>query len=103
MPPFRHLSPFRYPGGKSWFIELARRWLNAQSGRAKVLVVPFAGGAGVSLTAVYERLIDQAVIVELDQDVAATWETVLNGHATWLASEILAFRISRKRVEVKLR
>lgn len=99
----RYLSPFRYPGGKSWFIEYARRWLKAQTGQRHILIEPFGGGAGVSLAAVNEGLVRCAVFAEIDQDVAATWETVLNGHANWLASEILAFRISRKSVEAKLR
>ena len=99
----RYLSPFRYPGGKSWFVGIARQWLKAQSRLPKILVEPFGGGAGISLVAVNERLVQQAVFAEIDRDVAATWETMLNGHATWLADEILAFRISRKRVEMKLK
>ena len=99
----KHLSPFRYPGGKSWFVNIARQWLKSQSKRPKILVEPFGGGAGISLVAVNERLVQQAVFAEIDRDVAATWETMLNGHAAWLADEILAFRISRKRVEMKLK
>ena len=99
----RHLSPFRYPGGKSWFVDLARQWLKAQPKRPKTLVEPFGGGAGISLIAVNEGLVEEAVFSEIDQDVAATWETLLNGHATWLANEILDFRVSRKRVEMKLK
>lgn len=99
----RHLSPFRYPGGKSWFTEIARRWLRSQEKPLKILVEPFGGGAGISLLAANERLVEQSVFAEIDRDVAATWETVLNGHATWLANEILAFRVSRKRVEMKLK
>jgi DNA adenine methylase len=60
-------------------------------------------GWGISLFAVYERLVEQAGFAEIDRDVAATWETVLNGHATWLTKEILAFRVSRERVELKLK
>lgn len=76
--------------------------MKAQPKPPKVLVEPFGGGAGISLVAVNERLVNEAVFAELDPDVAATWETVLNGHASWLADEIMAFRISRKRVEMKL-
>src|SRR3989442_10297509 len=81
----KSLSPFRYPGGKSWFMDHVRRWLRAQIQKPKVLVEPFAGGAGVSLISVREKLVQRAVFAEIDLDVAATWETVLNGHATWLA------------------
>jgi DNA adenine methylase len=99
----RYISPFRYPGGKSWFMDHVRRWLKAQIKKPKVLVEPFGGGAGVSLISVYEKLVERAVFSEIDRDVAATWETVLNGHAVWLANEILTFRVSRERVETKLK
>ena len=99
---FRYISPFRYPGGKSWFIGHVRRWLKGKTTKPKILVEPFGGGAGVSLITVQEKLVEQAVFSEIDQDVAATWETLLNGHATWLANEILRFRISRERVQMKL-
>jgi DNA adenine methylase len=98
----RYISPFRYPGGKSWFLKIARRWLAGQVTRPEVLVEPFAGGSGISLTAIGDDLVDEVVFCELDQDVAAIWETILNGRARWLTQEILSFRLSRKRVEETL-
>jgi DNA adenine methylase len=94
-----HLSPFRYPGGKSWFLKHVRRWLKAQTNKPKLLIEPFGGGAGISLTAVHEKLVERAMFAEIDQDVAATWRAVLNGHATWLANKVLSFRVSRDGVE----
>jgi DNA adenine methylase len=96
-------SPFRYAGGKSWFVKTACQWLNYRTPRPKLLVEPFAGGANISLSAVHSQLVDKAAFAELDRDVAATWKTILNGRADWLASEIRSFRISRPRVEEQLR
>ena len=93
-----HLSPFRYPGGKSWFLKTARKWLNSQRHQPAILVEPFAGGAGVSLAAVHERLVRKAIFAEIDPDVAATWKVLLNGEAKWLAQKILKFSISRRIV-----
>jgi hypothetical protein len=98
----RYVSPFRYPGGKYWFLKVARRWLANGSKLPEVLIEPFAGGAGISLAAVRDELVSRVVFAELDQDVAATWETILNGHAMWLTQELLSFRVSRKRVEAAL-
>jgi DNA adenine methylase len=92
------LSPFRYPGGKSWFLKIVRKWIKNQPRVPALLVEPFAGGASVSLAAVHEDLVDQAAFAERDRDVAATWQTVLNGQAKWLSKEICAFRLSRKKV-----
>ncbi len=68
-------SPFRYPGGKTWLIPHIRDWLSLS--RPQVLVEPFAGGGIVSLTAVMENLVDEAVMIERDHDVAAFWHVAL--------------------------
>jgi DNA adenine methylase len=93
------LSPFRYPGGKSWFVKTARKWLANRPKLPNILVEPFAGGAGISLAAVNEGLVRKSAFAELDRDVAATWETMLNGNAQWLIKKITSFKIGRRRVE----
>ncbi len=73
-------SPLRYPGGKTWLIPHIREWLRKT--RPEILIEPFAGGAITSLTAVMERLVNAAVMVELDRDVAAFWRSALESGAT---------------------
>jgi len=73
-------SPLRYPGGKTWLIPHIRDWLKATN--PDILIEPFAGGAIVSLTAVMEYLVDQAIMVEIDRDVAAFWHAALRDGAT---------------------
>jgi DNA adenine methylase len=96
-------SPFRYAGGKSWFIGTARKWLTNRPLRPRILVEPFAGGANISLSAVHDRLVDEAAFGEIDLDVAATWRSILNGHSQWLAKKIRGFRVSRQRVKKLLK
>jgi len=84
-------SPFRYPGGKTWLIPRVRAWLRSQPHTPSRLVEPFAGGAIVGLTAAFEGLVEHVVLVELDEQVAAVWSTVLGGNAEWLANRILSF------------
>jgi len=60
----------------------------------RVLVEPFAGGGIISLTAAFERLADRVVLVELDRQIAAVWETILEGNAEWLAKRIVSFDLS---------
>ncbi|MGI6572399.1 MAG: DNA adenine methylase [Fermentimonas sp.] len=90
-------SPFRYPGGKTWLIPTVRRWLK-QDNNNKELIEPFAGGGIVSLTAAFENLADHITMVELDEEVAAVWEVILNGENEWLAAKILGFELSRENV-----
>ena len=58
-------SPFRYPGGKTWFVPTFRDWLANQHPKPKMLIEPFAGGGIISLTALFERLVSHALMVEM--------------------------------------
>jgi len=91
-------SPFRYPGGKTWLIPHIRRWLRTQTPRPSLLIEPFAGGGIVSLTAAFELLVDTALLVEIDDDVAAVWETIFNGDGPWLADRIMDFDLTEASV-----
>ena len=93
------LSPFRYPGGKTWFRKTSRKWLKNRRVPPRILVEPFAGGAAISLAAVHENLVPRAAFAELDPEVANTWESMLNGEAEWLIDQITSFQISRSRVK----
>lgn len=91
-------SPLRYPGGKSTLVPLVRRWVRAQEERPRLLVEPFAGGASTSLAAVAEDLVDRAVLVELDPDVAALWRAVLTEPEA-LAEMVETYELTRSNVE----
>src|SRR5437016_2320426 len=69
------LSPFRYPGGKTWLIPHVRRCLLSRTPSPSELIEPFAGGAIVGLTAAFERLADSGVLIEKD---VAVWHTPFN-------------------------
>lgn len=97
-----HRSPFRYPGGKTWFVPMFRHWLQSIDVKPRVLVEPFAGGGIISLTAIFENLVDHAVLIELDEDVAAVWQVVVNGGAEFLAKRIQTFPLSIEAVHEAL-
>jgi len=90
------LSPFRYPGGKTWFVPRLREWLLSQQSKPYRLIEPFAGGGITSLISVSEGLVESAYLVELDREVSAVWETLVGGEAEWLASRILNFEMTKE-------
>lgn len=94
-------SPFRYPGGKTWFVPDLRRWLLGIK-KPRLLIEPFAGGAIAGLTAAFEDLADHVILVEKDPQVAAVWRTILGGDAEWLANRILRFELSISSAEEAL-
>jgi DNA adenine methylase len=95
-------SPFRYPGGKTWLIPHVRRWIWSLPTKPAELIEPFAGGAIVSLTVAFEQLVDQATMVELDEQVAAVWDTILNGDCKALAEKILFFEFTPANIHAEL-
>jgi DNA adenine methylase len=95
-------SPFRYPGGKTWLVPLFRRWMFSLPHEPQILVEPFAGGGIISLTAAFEWLADKVVMVELDKQIAAVWETILGGEAHWLARRLLAFDLTPESAKAEL-
>ena len=86
-------SPLRYPGGKTWLIPHVRHWLERTS--PKILIEPFAGGGIVSLTAIMEDLVEQAIMIEIDHDVAAFWHTALRDGLT-LGNQIQEYKPTRE-------
>lgn len=95
-------SPFRYPGGKTWLVPLFRRWMMSLSSQPAVLVEPFAGGGIISLTTAFEFLADKAVMVELDKQIAAVWQSILGGDAKWLAKRLLTFELTPESAKTEL-
>jgi DNA adenine methylase len=68
------------------------------SPKPKILVEPFAGGGIISLTALFENLVERVVMVELDDEISAVWQSVVNGDAKWLTNRTLAFHLTKETV-----
>jgi DNA adenine methylase len=66
------------------------------------LVEPFAGGGIVGLTAVFEGFVERATLVEIDEDVASVWATMLSDDAEELADRIVGFQMSLQNVRAVL-
>lgn len=101
----RHLSPFRYPGGKTWLVPEVRQWLTASKQRPSVFVEPFAGGAIAGLSVAAEHLAERVFLCELDDDVAAVWETIFRGtdaDVGDLSKKITGFDVTLENVRAVL-
>lgn len=97
-----HRSPFRYPGGKTWLVPHVRKWLRSLPKLPTEFAEPFAGGATVGLSVLFEGLAAQLTLVERDAEVAAVWITILNGHAKQLAAQITSFDLTPQAVKALL-
>jgi len=90
----KQLSPFRYPGGKTWLVPVVRKWLQNRPEKPAELIEVFTGGGIIGLTAAHEQLAAHVTMIEIDPDVAAVWHTMLSNDAEWLARKILDFDLS---------
>lgn len=101
----KQLSPFRYPGGKTWLVPEVRKWLMSSTLRPSLFVEPFAGGAIAGLSVAAEHLADHVFLSELDDDVAAVWYTIFYGSDAdvhWLCSHIIDFDVTLDNVRAVL-
>lgn len=98
----KHLSPFRYPGGKTWLVPRFKQWLSSLKTAPIELAEPFAGGAIISLSALFEGLVERIVLVEKDFDVASVWKVILNGSGRQLAERIVGFDLTLESAKAVL-
>ena len=97
-----HRSPFRYAGGKTWFVPYFREWMRQRGRKVECLVEPFAGGATVALTAVFEGWAERAVLIECDEQVGAVWRTLLSDKAAELIDRVRSFSVTEETVRNEL-
>jgi DNA adenine methylase len=94
----QQLSPFRYPGGKTWLIPQVHKWIRSLHFTPEVFIEPFAGGGIVSLTMANENMADHIIMVEIDDEIAAVWKTIFYGDVDWLINRILSFDMTIENV-----
>ena len=90
-------SPFRYAGGKTWFVPYIRKWLSLYEGEVD-FIEPFAGGGIISLTVAFENLARTILMVEKDEAVASVWRTILGREYRWLVDRIVNFEVTAEAV-----
>jgi DNA adenine methylase len=94
----RQLSPFRYPGGKTWLVPTISSWLRRGQRKFSILIDPFAGGGSVPLGLLSEDIVERIVLGEIDPDVSAVWKCIFGPENESLCRRISAFPISRTSV-----
>jgi DNA adenine methylase len=94
----QQLSPFRYPGGKTWLIPKINMWIRSLHFTPEIFIEPFAGGGIVSLTMANENLAKHIIMVEIDDEIAAVWKTIFYGDVDWLINKILTFDMTIENV-----
>jgi DNA adenine methylase len=67
-----------------------------------LFIEPFLGGGIISLTVAFESLADSVLMIELDEEIAAVWQTIMDGDSEWLAKRILEFELTKESAVAEL-
>lgn len=78
-----------------------KQWVSTK--KPHVFVEPFAGGAHAGLAVAIEELATRVVLVEVDDNVAAVWKTIVGGDADWLIGRIESFDMSQSAAKEAIR
>ena len=70
-------SPLRYPGGKSKIAPFVSLLINKAGLGECTYVEPFAGGAGVALSLLFNGIVSNIVINDYDKAIYSMWRAIL--------------------------
>ena len=73
----RSLSPLRYPGGKASIYDLASDIITSHDMQSCQYAEPYAGGCGLALALLFEGMVDELYLNDIDPSIASLWQTIL--------------------------
>ena len=77
-------SPLRYPGGKSKLTKQIISLLETNNYNHGIYVEPFAGGAGIALSLLFNNYVDRIHINDLDTSIYSFWKAVLENNKEFI-------------------
>lgn len=70
-------SPLRYPGGKSKLTPFVSLLIKKTGVKKPIYIEPFAGGAGIALSLLFNGLVEEIVINDYDKAIYSVWRAIL--------------------------
>lgn len=80
-----HVSPLRYPGGKTCLVPLFEKVIEDNSLNDITYIEPYAGGAGAALALLYSGKVARIVINDLDTAIHAFWSAATKSSDAFIA------------------
>jgi DNA adenine methylase len=88
-------TPLRYPGGKRRLVGFVQRLLETNGLHDVQYVEPYAGGAAIAFSLLFEEYASVVHMNDLDRPVFAFWHSVLN------ETEALCERIKKAKLSIR--
>lgn len=77
-------SPLRYPGGKSQLKKFIIDILEKNNINNSTYIEPFAGGAGIAISLLYDNLVDNIIINDLDTSIYYFWKSIIENTSDFI-------------------
>ena len=74
----KYVSPLRYPGGKLKVVDYIKQLFEVNDLVGGTYIEPYAGGASVALSLLFDRYAGRIKINDIDRSIYAFWYSVLN-------------------------
>jgi DNA adenine methylase len=74
----KYVSPLRYPGGKLKVVDYVKQLMEVNNLVGGTYIEPYAGGASVALSLLFDKYAGKIKINDKDQVIYAFWYAVLN-------------------------
>jgi DNA adenine methylase len=74
----RSASPLRYPGGKWRFSPFFSKFLARNFDRPPLYIEPYAGGASLALSLLFENKVSEIWLNDLDPAIHACWSSIIH-------------------------
>ena len=73
---WKNYSPLRYPGGKGKLYPFVASVIKNAGNERRIYIEPFAGGAGVALSLLFNNDVDEIVINDYDKAIYSMWKAI---------------------------
>ena len=71
-------TPLRYPGGKNKLFHYTKELIEKNNLTGCTYIEPFAGGSGLAMSLLFDNVVNNIILNDIDKSIFAFWHSVLH-------------------------